>query len=280
EDRVGGSGPRERTTMQIIVSNIVVDLLNQLFDAVEGAAPDFLLGDEPEPALDLVEPAGVSGRVMNVVARMTGHPGLDLGMLVSAVVIGDEVDVQTRRNIAVEMVEKRQEFLMAMARLALSDHFAIEHVERGEQRRGAVAIIIVRYSFNVTQAHWQHRLAALQRLHLTFFVYAQHQRIVGRIEVQAYDVAHFLHEERIGGKLEALGPMRLQTKQRKIATDCTFGNTADLRRRAHTPLGGVCGFVLQNQTNQLRHCFVVMSARTSWPKFIVQSGQTPLLITT
>jgi hypothetical protein len=45
--------------------------------------------------------------------------------------------------------------------------------------------------------------------------------------------------------------MRLQTEQREIATDRTFGNTAGLRRRAHTPVGGVCGFVLHDQINQL-----------------------------
>src|SRR6516162_11531331 len=144
--------------IQVIVNHIVVDLLHQFFDVAEGAAPDLVLRDEPEPALDLVEPAGVSGRVMNVVARVACQPGLDLGMLVRAVVVGDEVDVQTRWNIAVEMVKKREKFLMAMARLALGDDFAIEHVESGKQGGGAVAIIIVRYSLEVTQAHWQYRL--------------------------------------------------------------------------------------------------------------------------
>ena len=104
---------------------------------------------------------------------------------------------------------------MPMARLALCKHFAIEHVEGGEQGGGAVAIIIVRYAFEVTQAHRQQRLGPLQRLHLALLVYAQHQRIVRRIELQAHDVAHFLHKERIGGKLEALGAMRLNAEQGK-----------------------------------------------------------------
>src|SRR5215472_16868677 len=119
ENRVGGSSPQERATMQVIVRNIGVDFLHQLFDAAERAAPDCLLSDEPEPALDLIKPAGVSGRVMNVVARMARKPGLDLGMFVSAVVVGDEVDVQSRWNVAVEMVKKGKKFLMPMARLAL-----------------------------------------------------------------------------------------------------------------------------------------------------------------
>ena len=45
-------------------------------------------------------------------------------------------------------------------------------------------------------------------------------------------------------------------------------------------MGGVCGFVLHDQINQPRYLFVVMRARTTRPKFIVQPGQPPLLIAT
>src|SRR5215472_7000542 len=131
--------------MQVVVGDIGVDFLHQLLDAAEGAAADRLLSDEAEPALDLIEPAGVSGGVMNVVAPMTCQPALDLLMLVSAVVVGNEVDVKPGWNVAVEMIKKGEKFLMAMTGLALSDHLAIEHVERSEQGGGATAIIIVRY---------------------------------------------------------------------------------------------------------------------------------------
>jgi len=38
--------------------------------------------------------------------------------------------------------------------------------------------------------HRQQRLAAVERLDLRFLIDAQHQRMVGRIEVEADDVAH------------------------------------------------------------------------------------------
>ena len=93
ENGVGGGGPHERTTMQVVMGHIGIDLLHQLLDAAEGTAPDCLLRDESEPTLDLIEPAGVSGRVMNVVALMTCKPSFNFGMFVRAVVVGDEVDV-------------------------------------------------------------------------------------------------------------------------------------------------------------------------------------------
>ena len=44
----------------------------------------------------------------------------------------------------------------------------------------------------------QNRLRAIQRLDLALFVYAQHDRAIGRIQVQAHDVPHFLDELELG----------------------------------------------------------------------------------
>ena len=79
--------------MEIVISDIGVDFLYQFADAAKGAAPNCLLGDEPEPALHLVEPTCVSGGVVEVIAGVAGEPGLDLGMLVGAVVVGDQMDL-------------------------------------------------------------------------------------------------------------------------------------------------------------------------------------------
>jgi hypothetical protein len=46
-----------------------VDCGDDVLDAFEASAADGMLGDESEPALDLIEPGGVSGRVMDVEAR-------------------------------------------------------------------------------------------------------------------------------------------------------------------------------------------------------------------
>jgi hypothetical protein len=63
--------------VQIVISHIGVDFLDQLGDAAKRAAPNCLLSDQPEPALDLVEPTGVGGRVMEVVARPPREPSLN-----------------------------------------------------------------------------------------------------------------------------------------------------------------------------------------------------------
>lgn len=85
-----------------------------------------------------------------------------------------------------------------MAWLASGDDRAVEHVERGKQRSGAVPIVVVGHALDVAQPHRQHRLGALQCLHLALLVHAQHQRLVRRIEIEPDDVAHLLDEERVG----------------------------------------------------------------------------------
>src|SRR5271156_5359197 len=133
EDRIGARGAHKGPLVGIVVSYVVVDLVHQFTHAAEGAAPDRLLSDEREPALDLVEPAGVGGSVMDVVARPAREPGFDLGVFVGAVVVGNQVDLELGGDAAVEMIEKGQELLMAMARLALRDDRAVKHVECREQ---------------------------------------------------------------------------------------------------------------------------------------------------
>ena len=59
-------------------------------------------------------------------------------MLVGGVVVGDQMDRKPGRHIAVEVIKKGAKFLVPMARLALSDDRAVEHVERREQRSSLV----------------------------------------------------------------------------------------------------------------------------------------------
>ena len=67
------------------------DLGDQLFDPGEAAAPDRPLRDDPKPALHLIQPGGIGRRVVHVEARALRQPGLDLGVLMRALVIDVQV---------------------------------------------------------------------------------------------------------------------------------------------------------------------------------------------
>jgi hypothetical protein len=64
-----------------------------------------------------------------------------------------------------------------------------------------VAYVVVGNPFHVSQTQRQHGLDALQGLDLALLIHARHERVIGQIEIQAYDVADFLDEEWISGEL-------------------------------------------------------------------------------
>ena len=69
---------------------------------------------------------------MKVEARVPREPSTNLGMLVGGVVIYDQVQVQSRWCLAVDLVEQADELLVPVAAHALADHRPIQHVEGGE----------------------------------------------------------------------------------------------------------------------------------------------------
>ena len=86
------------------------------------------------------------------------------------------------------------------------------HIERGEQRGGAVALVVVGAPLDLTGPHRQQRLRAIQRLNLRL---SRRRTAPGRAraaEIQPHDIAHLLDEQRIGRQLERLGAMRLQAE--------------------------------------------------------------------
>jgi hypothetical protein len=78
---------------------------------------------------------------MEMEPRMSFEPSLHLGMLVSSVIVDDQVQLSPDRGLAVDLIEEADEFLMLVARHTLPDDPALQLVECGEQRRCAVALV-------------------------------------------------------------------------------------------------------------------------------------------
>jgi hypothetical protein len=122
---------------------------------------------------------------------MPFEPGADLGMLVCRVIVDDEVQIRLGRGFAVDPVEEADEFLMPMAAHALTDDLALQHVERGEQRRRAIALVVMGHCPASATLHRQPRLGPVERLDLRLLIDRQYERIFGRIDIEADDVLDF-----------------------------------------------------------------------------------------
>ena len=97
--------------------------------------------------------------------------------------MSNQIDVERRGHVGVDVAQEGEGFLVAVTALALCQHPASGHVQGGEQARGAVAHGIVRHPLDVAQPHGQQWRGALQRLDLTILIHAPHDGMIGRVEV-------------------------------------------------------------------------------------------------
>src|SRR3954447_16837792 len=143
QDFVGCCGPDEWTRGAVVVGDEGVDPGDQLPGAGERTTADFPLAQDPEPALDLIEPGGVGGREVKMEAGVTRQPSTGLGMLVRTVVIDDEMHIEPRRNVGVNLLQEAEELLVSVACPALGHDLSVGDVESGEQGRGAMPLVVM-----------------------------------------------------------------------------------------------------------------------------------------
>jgi len=179
EDVIRGLGPRERPGVIVVQIQVLANGLFELARRTMRAAPDVLLGERGEPALDLIQPRGRGGGEVNVKARVASEPGAHRWRLVRAVVVHHEVHIELGRHIGLDGAQEREELACAMPPVQLPDDRTRGDVERREQRRGAVAHVVVSAPLGDAGGHRQDRLGAIERLNLALLVHAQHHRFGG-----------------------------------------------------------------------------------------------------
>ena len=160
-------------------------------------------------------------------------------MLVSSIVVDDQMEIQIERRADVDELQEADEFLVPVARHAIADHSAVEHAERGKQCGRAVAFVVVRLASWDSRAQRQQGLSPVQGLNLTFLVYAKHQGLVGRIQVQAHDVVEFLDEPLVAAELERLDQMRFQIVALPDAMNRVFAQTLGFGHASGAPVSRI-----------------------------------------
>jgi len=253
------------------MANIVLNLFDKLFDTFEGSTSDSPLRDDVEPDLDLIEPRRRGWGIVNVPAGMSYKPPFHLRMLVSGVVVNHDMYIEIRRNILVHMLQKAQIFLMTMSAFAFGNYLSPGDIQCSKKRCRAMTLIVVGNSLDVSESHGQHRLSAIQRLDLAFFIHAENYCLVGRIQVEPDNIADFFHKEWIGRKLEMPLPVRLKSKHMPNAANRLEGNTPCLfRKSANRPLGTIFGLGVECFPNDQGHFFVSNGAWSPGAEFLMQ----------
>ena len=131
--------------------------------------------------------------------------------VVGRVVVADQADFFVRSYGLVDHAQKPQPLLMAVLLLAYAVDLAIGGVERGEQGGRAVALVVMRHGLAAPLFERQAGLRAIQRVNLTLLTYRQHQRVLGRVEIEFDNRLQFVSELTIVADLKTLEAMRLET---------------------------------------------------------------------
>ena len=111
-------------------------------------------------------------------ARVAGEPRPNLGMFVRGIVVEDDMDGLALGHLALDSVEKTDEFLVAMPLHVAADHLSVEHVERREQGRRPIPFVVVGHGTEPAALHRQAGLRPIECLDLRLFVDRQHHRML------------------------------------------------------------------------------------------------------
>jgi len=172
-------------------------------------------------------------------AGMAVEPRAHLRVLVRGVVVEDGVDLAAGRRRGLDGVEEADELLMAVPLHVAADHRAVEHVQRGEERGGAVPLVVVGHRVGAALLHRQAGLGAVEGLDLALLVDREHDGVRRRVEIEPDHVAQLLDEPRIVGEFELPDPVRLEPVGAPDALDRADADAGRLGHHRGGPVGGL-----------------------------------------
>ena len=250
-DRFDGGSPDEGVGVFVPSFKELGNGSLKVRDARKGAAPYGFGSEFAEPAFNQVEPAGAGGDKVRDKAGVALQPCLHVGVLVSAVVVHHQVQGDLAGEFHIQAAQEFQKLLVTVPAIALADDLALQNFQGGEQTGGAIALVVVGHRAQTPFLHGQPRLGAVQSLDLGLLVHAQHQGLVGRIQVQPHHVGQLLQKLGIARELEALRAVRLQLVAAPDVADRGLAHALGLRHLPAAPLSHPLGLGRERRLNDL-----------------------------
>src|SRR2546430_4701002 len=177
----------------------------------------------------------------------------------------DDMNVETLGNAHVDLLQEVQELRSSMTLVAFADHKAGSDIEGCEQRRcghksesGAPG----RPASSAGQA------ARDQGLVSGSFRQRSDHRPIGRRQIKTDDVADFVDEQRVAGKLERLRAMRLQAESVPYPSDRRVRIAGRRRHRADRPVRGVLWRGPQRALDYGGDLIIINCPRSAWTGLI------------
>ena len=189
--------------------DVTLDRRDALVERTADRVPEPLPRKPGEEPLDGVHPRGRGRREVKRPVGVVPQPFVDLGRPVGGDVVGDDMNLGPGPNPLGDGVGERGEFLRAVT----FDHLA------GDLSGGAVAPVVMGAGPGMAGLHRQGCLRPSQRLdpvraltrtngvHALTPVHRDDHGVVGRIDVEADDLADLQPEPRVAGDPECPDPV-------------------------------------------------------------------------
>jgi hypothetical protein len=174
DDFVGVGGPHEWLRVGVCLSDEAVDARLEIDDGTEDTTFQSTSAELREEPLDRVEPGARGWCEVENETRVAIGLGTNAGMFVGCIVVENDVDDLADLHLRLDGVQKSNEFLRTMTLHVTADNRAVEDVEGGEQRRGAVPLVVVRHGSEPALLQRQAWLGASEGLNLALLIDRQH----------------------------------------------------------------------------------------------------------
>lgn len=115
-------GPHKRFWILVIQSNVFFYLGNEVRHTVKYSATNPLSSDLCKPSLDEVQPRATGRDKVKMKPFVLAQPRLDIRMLMGPVVVHNQMEVHSRRGLAINLAQELQELYIAMTRVTTPYH--------------------------------------------------------------------------------------------------------------------------------------------------------------
>ena len=222
-----------------MVGQVLFNRGDQGRHAREASSAKTLHAEVAEPTFDQIQPGARGRSKVEMTTGVSLDPGFHPGMFMRAIIIHDQMEIEFGGSFGIDFLQETEKLLMPMARHAISDHFAVEHAESGKQSGRPVTDVIMGQGSAAAFLQGQAGLGSVQGLDLAFFVHAQNQRLVRRIQIKSHDIVQLLNKTFVPAEFEGPNQVGFQVVFFPDSPDGRFAQFLGLRHRPGTPVGRI-----------------------------------------
>lgn len=263
KDRLDRGMPHKWLGVAVGGTQVSADGMGKLWNAGKATSPDTLLGEVSEPSLHKVHPGRAGRDEVQVETRVSAQPFLHIGLSVGPVIVQDQVEGHVSRELPVQSPQEAQELLVPVARETLPNHPPVQNIERRKKRGDTVPQVVMGHGSTAPLFYGQPGLGALQGLNLALLVNTQDNGLIGRVQVQPYDISELLGETRVSGELESLGTVRLKSVSVPYPVNSGVADALGLGHGACAPVSSTWRLGLGCQFHNLGNSFRAIDATSS-----------------